>query len=239
MGSTLKGYWATHEYKRRSVEKDVKEFAGWQQLDDLLAKLPENNNERNQALFATAFQTGGRIEEVLMLKKNNFTVKEKEKLVIVKGMKLLKRYEKTGSWTEWIEQKPNNKLARLYKLDEKQNKFYRNRYDTEKTDMDRQEFWFDTGEHFAGILLDWISQSNEDFLFPGRITHLSYSMAYRIINATGVYPHWLRAQRASCLIAEYGWPMEQMMEWMGWEELSTARHYAHFGPASLKAGRRT
>lgn len=49
-------------------------------------------------------------------------------------------------------------------------------------------------------------------------------MAYRIISGAGIYPHWLRGQRASCLISEYGWTMEQMMEWMGWEELSTARH---------------
>lgn len=62
-------------------------------------------------------------------------------------------------------------------------------------------------------------------------------MAYRIITATGVYPHWLRAQRASCLIKEYGWPMEMMMEWMGWEELTTARHYAKYGPEMLVPGK--
>jgi integrase len=234
------GYWnysLGHHYTRRSVEKDVVEFAGWEKLQSLLVKVPQYNVERNKALFVTTFLTGGRISEVLELMEKNFSVDKQHQQVTVKDMKLLKRYEKTGSWTEWVDEKPHNKLARLYKTDARQDKFFRNRYNTENKPTTRGEFRFSTGEKFADILVSWLGRS-KDYLFPGNSrNHLGYSRAYKIITATGVYPHWLRAQRASCLIKEYGWPMEMMMEWMGWEELSTARHYAKYGPGMLIPGK--
>jgi integrase len=234
------GYWATHRYSRRSVERDVEEFVGWPKLEKLISKVPEYNRERNQALFAATFLTGGRIEEVLQLVKSNFTVDLEAGEIIIRGMKLLKRYEKTGSWIEWIDQKPKNKLARLYSFDEGKKQFHRNRFTTEKKDETRREFRFATTENFASILIEWLRKTQE-LLFNGYFTSkpLSYPMAYRIITATGMYPHWLRAQRASCLISEYGWKMEMMMEWMGWEELTTARHYAKYGPSSLVAGKKS
>ena len=224
------------KYQRRNVEDDVKEFVGFQRLEQLIKLVPQYNFNRNQVLFAATFETGGRIEEALGLKKENFTVENET--VIVRNMRLLKRYEKTGSWIEWAQEKPKNKLARLFKYDEEKKMFWRNRYYTESKDEIRKEFRFASTEKFADILIKWLDKTDEH-LFPGYSgKHLSYSMAYRIITATGVYPHWLRAQRASCLISEYGWSMEMMMEWMGWEELSTARHYAKYGSTKLVAGKR-
>lgn len=237
MGTSI-GHWnrnSGHIYHRRSVQQDVQRFEGWKKLQSLCDKVPEYNHERNKVLFATPFLTGGRIEEALQLRKSNFIVQDEQ--VIVRDMRLLKRYEKTGSWIEWVDVKPSNKLARLYKFDETKQQYWRNRYYTETKKEVRSEFRFSTTEPLASLLVEWL-ENCKDYLFSGYSKdQLSYSMAYRIITATGVYPHWLRAQRASCLISEYGWRMEMMMEWMGWEELSTARHYARYGPTNLVAGK--
>lgn len=58
---------------------------------------------------------------------------------------------------------------------------------------------------------------------------------YSYVLRLALYFRWLRAQRASCLIAFYGMSMEEMMEWLGWEHLGTARVYARFGEKTLAA----
>ncbi len=182
--------------------------------------------ERDRGLYSATFLTGGRIEEVLGLRVEHF--QETEDLIIVKKMPLLKRYEKISEYIEKVDELPTNKLRRLFKLDEETGKYYRRRFQTEKTEAERKPFAFPTKEPLANILAEWIKQA-ENFLFPGYGERLSYSRAYQIFSKIGIHPHWLRAQRASCLTSFYGWPMEKMMEWMGWEELTTARHYAKYG----------
>jgi len=54
--------------------------------------------------------------EVLLLTTDNFELDPDE--VIVKKMPLFKRYEKTGEWTEYVKEKPENKLAKFFKYDE-------------------------------------------------------------------------------------------------------------------------
>lgn len=232
----LHDYWSTHEYTRRSVEQDVTRFVGFDKLKQLSNLVPDYNKARNQNLFRAIFLTGGRVNEVLELKKENFAIKDDE--IIITDMPLEKRYKKTGTYTEWTDEKPKNILKRLYEYDEEKKKFHRKRYNTEKIFEIRKEFRFSTQEPFAQELIEWINKIDQGYLFSGYKPQLSYMTAYRIIDSTGYYPHWLRAQRASCLIVEYGWKMEMMMEWMGWEELSTARHYAKYGPSELVAGKR-
>ena len=95
----------------------------------------------------------------------------------------------------------------------------------------------------------WVNKKPEDYVFQGYSeNHLSYRSAYRIFQRVEIgpspvkgeegktvrlYPHFLRAQRASCLIAFYHWRLEEMMEWTSWEEVSTARMYAKFGKEAL------
>jgi len=232
------GWWnrkvyPSHVYERRKVEDDVKRFVGWQSLGSLLQKFEGYLSERDRALFAVTFLTGGRIQEVLALRSNNFVVDKSEETVTVQDMMLLKRYEKTGEYIERVEEKPTNKLARLFKWDEEKQRWWRTRYETEGKPDIRPDFSLPLDEPFVALLLAKLEITNE-FLFPGyRAKHLSYSRAYQIITKVGIYPHWLRAQRASCLISFYRMTMEEMMEWMGWEELSTARHYAKFGVKAL------
>jgi len=76
------GYWATHVYKRSSVLRDVTEFCGWEVLQKIIQECNNTNyyrnadllRERDKALVATLFETGGRISEVLALDKENFKI---------------------------------------------------------------------------------------------------------------------------------------------------------------------
>lgn len=238
------GYWKDHEYHRRSVAEDLSGigFVGWEKLVDLATQFDGPRTRRNQVLFATTFLTGGRISEVLDLKKENFEIAEDE--ILVRGMDLLKRYRKTEEYKEWVDEKPKSQLSRLYNFDEEEKKFWRTRYKTTRRKTFRSPFTFPTREPLSQILIDWLNSFEKGYLFPGYSdNHLSYNRVYHIfkkisLHSSGIsshlYPHFLRGQRASCLISFYGWSMEEMMEWMGWEELTTARMYAKFGVKRLK-----
>ncbi len=69
----------------------------------------------------------------------------------------------------------------------------------------------------------------------GRLFDLTRNHAYRILVALDkqVYPHWFRAQRASQLAEEYGFHVQELMEWFCWQEAATAVRYAHHGWAGL------
>jgi len=70
---------------RRSVMKDSeKGFLGWKWIEDQLNKFYGEKRLRNRALFLTIFKTGGRITEVLSLKRSNFT--QDQDYIIVKDM---------------------------------------------------------------------------------------------------------------------------------------------------------
>jgi len=219
------------EYRRRAVERDVKGFVGWGRLLELCASFTGSKAERDRALFSTAFLTGGRIGEVLSLDVENFSLEDD--VVVVRGMPLFKRYEKVGEFLEWRDEKPETRLGRLFKLDEEQGRWYRTRYETRRKEDYRADFDFPIDEPLVPFLLRWLDRRGEGVLFPGYKKRLSYIRSYQILTQIGIYPHWLRAQRACCIISFYGYSMEEMMEWMGWEELSTARRYAKFGRRSL------
>lgn len=97
------GYWKTHKYTKLNIEKIVKSYWGDHYLEKLIKKveqLPRSYNiefriKRNQAFLAALFITGGIMEEVLTLKKNNFDLENKEankyNAFLVKDMEVLKK----------------------------------------------------------------------------------------------------------------------------------------------------
>ena len=89
---------------------------------------------------------------------SNFEVTANE--VMVRDMRLLKRYKKTGSWTKYVDERPKNKLARLLEWDECRQKWFRKRYETELIMAKRKPFRFSTSEPFADILLDWLNNAS-------------------------------------------------------------------------------
>jgi integrase len=204
--------------KRASVERDVTEFVGFEKLIELVGQLDKSN----RALFAGAFLTGGRISEVLKLRRENFIMMEK--LIRVRKMPLLKQYSKTERWIEQVSERPANVLRRLYTFDPATQMWWRRRFKTERREEFRREFAFPADEPLATILIQHLSKIESGLMFDA-----TRQGAWRALRKIGIYPHWLRAQRASCLIAFWGFSMEQMMEWMGWKGLVSAMRYGRMG----------
>lgn len=202
------GHWATHKYKRHSVERDVEEFVGWKTLEDMVKKA----RARDAAFVVTSFFTGGRVTEVRMLQKRNFILAN-PKVILVNKMRVLKRFHR--------EPDPNNPNKRVVVLDEAY----------------RKTFPIKRSESLTEVLENWVNK-HEDYLFPGKWgnePYLSRSMAYVIARRVGesigewVYPHWFRAQRASQLRLEYGFDTIDLMEFFAWEDVKTATRYAKMG----------
>lgn len=114
------GWWADHEnhpYHRLNVEKYIDEFCGWHNLEKLISYIPD---EMQKAYFVTLFQTGGRATETLLLTKEVFTVLPEDGVIKVKGMKMLKRYEKTDSYKDeqgknhWVTEKDLSAVRKTF-----------------------------------------------------------------------------------------------------------------------------
>lgn len=228
-----RGYWADHNYSRRSVANEEEPFLGWDKMVSLCNRL---FGDKNKVLLATIFLTGGRITEVLNLRKSNFYISSDS--ITVKNMSLLKNYDKKGSWTEWKKKEdlPTNELRRLYKFDDEKDMWFRNRFYTEGVDTVRKKYAFPIDEALTHYLLDWLDiRKDEDYLFYGRnnVKPLSYSQAYKIINNIGYYPHFFRSQRACCLVNYYKFDISQLMEWFTWTEITTAQRYFRTGSDNL------
>jgi len=200
----------------------VKRFAGWEKLIGLAETLKDA--PVYQSLYATTYLTGGRISEVLALTRGNFIISDK--YVTITDMPLLKRYKKISGRIEERDELPTTTLRRLYQYNSETGKWWRRRYDTERLNETRSNFDMRRDEPLCFTMLGWVNKVKSEQLFPS----ITRWKAYRKFKGIGIYPHWLRAQRASCLVSFWRFTMEEMMEWMGWEELTTARHYAKMGP---------
>lgn len=189
---------------KRSVEI-VESFCGWDRLVELLQKCSQ---KRDKALVSALFETGGRVSEVLQLRKDNFVVQEP--YVIVKAMPVLKRYKKVG---------------------ERVDKNGRKRWVTERKNAYRT-FPIHMKEPLCPTLIDHVENSN-----PNRLFNLSRIHAYRIVRKLDdeIFPHWFRAQRASQLALEYGFSVHDLIDFFSWKSLQTATHYSRMGWKGLAA----
>jgi len=213
------GYWASHKYRRVSVD-DVEGFVGWPYLMKLIKRCDKTryvnrlHNERDKGLVATLFETGGRLREVLMLRKRDF--EEAGDYVLVKGMRVLKRYRKVSGWTD-------NKGKKRWK--------------TEPDSVTRGTFPIRIDEPLTPFMMNWVKQSRA-YLFPSpkqtsKQPYLTNTRAYQIVRALGIdlhlNPHWFRAQRACQLASEYGFNLHQLLEFFKWKRQETATRYASLG----------
>jgi integrase len=240
------GYWATHEYYRLNVKDFVEEFVGWTAIMQLFGMLYD---KRDKSFFAYLFLTGGRATEVLALRKSNFEVRPDKNAVLVRNMKLLKRYKK---------------ISELVKADGSKG------WVTEKLVKFRKTFPIMLNEPLTPILLEWV-ESQDDLLFPsprgvndkGEALPLTRGWAYKLIrwvdnllpeglreslrlnipfiSSNGVkvndsihlWLHWFRSQRASQLVNDYGYEVLDLMNYFSWEKAETAIHYARRGWVGL------
>ncbi len=249
---SIHDYWSHHPYYRMSVQDLIEEFCGWGALVELVNFKP--NTELERAFLSALFLTGGRIQEVLSLRRESFSVHERkdgEKYLQVKNMMLEKRYRKIG--------------AKFVGSDG------RNHFKTEKLFKYRNQFAIMLKEPLADILLNWINKCQGEFLFPSprkkKGTHkkiercLSRHWAYRfirfldktiptdlkaslgldkpfIVNRTNENPegeqiadqlhlwlHFFRAMRASQLVQDYDWKIDKLMHYFSWLDVKVALRY--------------
>jgi len=228
-------------YTRASV-KTVLRFVGWGTLMDLVRECEntpykvspvwptdhpgvkeyrEHLIQRDQALIAALFLTGGRVNEVVSLRKNNFNFQEDPDAIIVTDMPKEKSFRKLGEYVE------NGKK----------------RWITEKVDATRRDFPILKNEALVPYLTSWLNQT-EDYLFfsPQRNrNHLTRIRAYQIVknisNRVGeeIWPHWFRSQRASQLASEYGFELHALIDFFDWKDVETALTYSRLGAKKLTA----
>jgi len=205
-----RGWWATHDYKRRGVARDIEEFPGWPTLLEL-TEACETRLER--AFIATLFLTGSRVSEALQLRGTNFEPLEEEGLIICRNAPLLKRYRKLGVNPDggWV---------------------------TEAVETYRRPFPILLAEPLTPYLLERLMEAGAGLLFPSpRRPRKPYSRAWayklagRLQDRTGVecWPHSFRAWRASQLVQDYGFEVLDLLDYFGWAKHDQAVTYARRG----------
>ncbi len=227
-----RGWWATHPLEKRSVEKNMERFVGFDAILTLIMRITGTSADKYRALFATIFSTGGRINEVLALTKESFSLQDD--YIVVRDMPLEKKYVKRGEYLEkWVgnDDPPATKVGLLYKWDNVRNGWYRRRYKTLKTNAVRKPFAIPINEPTAQIMWKYIQAHPGGVLFPlHRVT------VYDKFKPLGIWLHWIRGQRASCLRTFYKFEPEDVRDWFSWSSINTALHYAKAGIEEQKIG---
>lgn len=185
--------------RKRSV-KEIIEFCGWPYLVDLIKRA---KSLRDAALIATLFLTGGRISEVLSLRRKDFDLTVEPEVIVLRRMMISKRHKKIGEHIVNGEKK----------------------WITEKI-LAYRSFAIRKDELIAPALLSYLETlSPDDILFP-----FSRQWAHKIVrDLSGQWPHWFRAQRACQLAEDHDLDINSLMEFFKWRDQKTAMQYTNMG----------
>ena len=232
----------TRSYYRLSVKDFVEAWVGWTPITSLAEIAGERFGEREEAFFSTLFLTGGRVSEVLNLRRSNFEARREEGLIVVRNMLLLKRYKKLRQY----EAADGEKTAK--------------KWVTQRLQKTRKPFPIQMQEPLTPKLLGWIEKS-ANLLFPSPYKTdrpLSRFWAYKTVrkldeslssdlkeslglnkpfvvdgrqvgDALHLWLHWFRSQRASQLVNDYGFEVVDLIDYFSWEHYGTALTYARRG----------
>jgi len=231
--------------KERSVERDVEAFCGW----DFLVRLVEAADSLfMKALISALFETGGRISEVLALRKWNIDLSLHPEVVVVRQMPLVKRFEKVGEVRKWKcvghcskrwDEKPSPDEFRVHNIKEYTG------WVTRRV-VDYRTFPIRRDEPLTSYLIEWWKKAEKDeqLLFPiGRSLayirvrevgkRLNMPVPFSNIHSSQIYDHWFRAERACQLAFDYGFTRDDLREFFGWKERKSihdmAERYASLG----------
>lgn len=249
-------YWKKfgNQYDRHSVTEDQPYFAGWSVLLKLIEEagrtnyyakgkfLGEDSEEavalkrtqlqhRDQALVACLFETGGRIIEVLNLRKSMFKIFPE--YIQIEGMPIFKRYKKdkaTGQTkrknlirstiqlplfeplvpyiTSWLEE-VDDWLFPSYAKEKRKAKIM--------TETRAYIILRELGEKIG------LHKYDPNILKDGKPL---------VINQH-IHPHWFRSYRASQLAKEYHFRVHELKEFFGWEGLEMPVKYSKLAPTEL------
>ncbi len=225
-------------YHRLNVYDYVLGFCGWEPIQELIKYA---GSPRNEMYLTALIKTGGRAGEVLSLEKENFSINNREKYILVSNMKLEKRWK--------LIKNPDGSVFRQH------------------IEAVRKPFSMLTDEPLSSELLEYIDNSKHSQLFSSPYkAHdpLTVSWGYKFIRrindeiprplfnrlglnipfndkVTGkklsdtihLWQHWFRSERASQLKAEYDFTEADLMEFFGWLDYKTALHYSKLGASNL------
>ncbi|MBA7702440.1 hypothetical protein ES703_111208 [subsurface metagenome] len=216
--------------KERSVEKDVDGFCGWPFLEDLIGCAP---TAFMQALIAALFETGGRISEVLALRRWNVDLTLHPDVAVIQNMPLLKRFQAVGKTTKWkcvghCKKRWNTKPSLL----EYQTHDIRE-YEgwLTKTIKDQRTFPIRLDEPLTAYFIKWVKtvRKPRDPLFRIKRSaayvrvrnvgkELNTSIPLATIRSSQLYAHFFRAERACQLAFDYGFTDNDLDRFFGWKE---------------------
>jgi hypothetical protein len=220
------GYWNKvnqHLYRRHSVETDVQltGFIGWQKFGEVLSAA---KNRRNRLLVLSTFKIGGRVNEVLSCKHENFRItkspEDNREYLLCDMIPLSKR------WRALSKEVTDGRAH----------------YKTEKVQAYRTVALplTDDEEPYSEEFRDFVLQGS-GLLFPSPYKNLkgkpiTTTRAYQIVRyEIGVplklelYNHLLRGWRASQLRHQRHFKAEDLMEFFKWRDYNTALIYAKEG----------
>jgi len=242
----MSSYWLENKYYRLSVKNFVEEFAGWTALKELMGYAPAG---RDRAFLCACFSTGGRVSEVLSLKAENFSIVHDERLMLVRSMKLVKRYRKISETLDaeghkkWItELKPSTRkpfpmllsepLTEIFYeyLQGKQGLLFPSPYLPGKP---LSRFWAYKLVRWLDTLLpipkDPKHPNPDDLRERLGLNKAFVKDGIKIADRIHLWLHWFRSQRASQLVSDYGYELLDLIDYFSWEKQDTALVYARKG----------
>lgn len=229
-----KAWWDKHEYKRRSVERDVDTFCGWETLTEIVQVV---NREILQDLIVCSFKVAGRITETLNLRREMFEFHPENNQVIIRKFRVLKRYKKVDSYIECGRCGEYNNKFDVECKDCGANLIHggKRHYITEPIVFYRKPFTFPYDEKLNEFLFRRVEQT-DDFLFVNPDTDKPYSRqwAYEQMKPFGyqvglghhLYTHWFRAERLSQLGEEYSMDELELKNFTAITKSETISKYA-------------
>lgn len=229
--------------KERSVKEDIEAFCGWDFLLQLVDAAP---TAFMRGLMAALFGTGGRISEVLALRRWNIALDLHPEVVVVNQMPLLKRFEKIGEKTKWKcdkhcgkrwDERPTAEEFREHQIKEYAGQIT-------KPVKDQRTFPIRVSEPLTRYFIDWcetIKDPKEPLFKIKRSAafvrvrkvgeKLDMDIPFCNIRSPLIYDHWFRSERACHLAFEYGLDKDDLEEFFQWKERrpSMAKRYASLG----------
>lgn len=194
---SVKGTMGENEWEKPHAvefedEAEPRVVSGYDYIRALFDKyrFPRIPNKLVAPFLVTAFLTGGRENEVLRLKRNNFDLNARNRIEIT-GMRVFKKYKR-------------------HKIPTGNGGF---RYEREYIEAERAPFEISMEEPLADLLWAHVEQFNpEDWLFPSpeiKGQHISDVALYCYMRED-IFPHALCCLRASCLANQYHYSVPQL-----------------------------
>jgi len=256
-------YWKVHgnEYQRFSVS-ELPQFCGWDIVTNLVNECdssqyyekcnlktitPSEKNrmqkrliERDKALVVASFESGGRILEVLGLRKEMFTIESDR--IIIENMPVVKRWKKLREVvSKWAgEGEPNPKLK--FHFLPQYGGWVKRKFITKPILDRRNKLEIPLSEPLTPYLVAWLDNV-DDFLFSSYAKNsnppMTTTRAYQIVRDLGerqgikICPHWFRSMRASQLASEYNWREFELKRFFSWKSDAMASKYAKLSSTDL------